>query len=695
MFKPTTTLTLEQQNLAQQYLSVIASISDLIFLLDTNGVFVNYYQTSTPDLLMQSPKFVGKSIADIGLPETVVIQFRQALELLRQGESNISIDYELPIKNGTTWYNAHLSRYVTDGNSFAGVTAVVRNINKYKKTEEEFENLGALQQILVNLATRFVNIPLNIVDTAITKALADIGQFAGVDRAYLFSYDWDKKNCSNTHEWCAADIAPEIENLQNVPVEALTDWVTAHQAGEIVYVPSTKALSPDSALFQILDPQGIQSLIALPLMKEKKAIGFVGFDAVHKERAWREVEIKLLTVLAEMLTNIRIRMQYEEELVKAKEKAQESDRLKSAFLANMSHEIRTPMNHILGFINMLNDSDLSEEERNEYIDIINTSGQNLLQLINDILDIAKIEAGQLVIRKDKFNLHALLQEIYTNFKISPNLAEKEGLNLYLESMVITEKIISADAVRIKQILTNLLSNAIKFTHRGAIRFGYQQDKDGLLTFFVQDTGIGIVPEMRERIFDRFKQADDSDTRKYGGTGLGLSISKGLVDLMEGKIYIETEVGKGTTFFFTIPNAIERKILIAPTPPPPSVTGATQQPTILVAEDDDFNFRLLRQMIKSLNLTILRAKNGIEAVELAKKHPEIQLVLMDIKMPQMDGYEATQHIKKQRPNLPIIAQTAHAMSGDKERTMEAGCDDYISKPLTKQLLFNVIHKYMPN
>lgn len=681
-------VTSSESSVSEQYLSIISSMSDMVFLMDMNGVFLNFHQAVSPDLFALPSEFVGKSIMEIGLPDEIVQQFMQAASRLRHGESLISIEYELFINEKRNWYDARLSRYLTPENTFAGVVAVVRNINAYKKTEEDFENLSALQHILMNLATRFVNIPLNVVDKAITEALADIGTYAGVDISYLFTYDWSTKTCCNTHEWCAKGIKPEINNLKSVPLELLPDWVQAHQSGEIIYVPSTQSLSPDSVLYQILEPQGIQSLIALPLMKDKEAVGFIGFDAVRGERTWREIEITLLTVFAEMLTNVRTHMQYESDLVKAKEKAQESDRLKSAFLANMSHEIRTPMNHILGFINMLNDADLTEEERGEYIEIVNTSGHHLLQLINDILDIAKIEAGQMVLRKEKFNLHALLHELHASFKINPDLLEKGQVNLYLENSVLLEKNITSDAGRIKQVLTNLLSNAIKFTHRGSISFGYQQDNEGTLTFFVKDTGIGVLPEARDKIFERFKQADDSDTRQYGGTGLGLSISKGLIELLGGRIYFESEVGKGSTFYFTIPNVVAKKTPIVN----PSVAGEKQH-TILVAEDDDFNFRLLRQMIKSLNFNILRAVNGIDAVQLAATHPEIELILMDIKMPHMDGYEATRLIKAERPNLPIIAQTAHAMSGDKERTMEAGCNDYISKPLNKQTLFALIAKYI--
>lgn len=395
--------------------------------------------------------------------------------------------------------------------------------------------------------------------------------------------------------------------------------------------------------------------------------------------------------------DIEERKKIEEELIKAKNKAEESDRLKSAFLANMSHEIRTPMNGILGFANLLNEKETTPLQRRDYAEIINQNSNILLKIIDDILDIAKIEAGQLKIVERPCYLDQLMYDQYLLFKTLVEKREDKSLhlNLKLPEFKIENQII-ADQARLSQVLSNLLSNAVKFTDKGQIEFGYILESPEQLKFFVKDTGIGLSPDKFDMIFDRFRQADESRARRYGGTGLGLTISSNLVWLMGGNIWVESELGKGSVFYFTIPyKPYQERVLYSamPTSESNSLLFDWKDKLILIAEDEIINYQYLYELLKTTNATIIHARNGKEAIDLCKENDKIDLVLMDIKMPEVNGYIATREIKKIRPNLPVIAQTAYAMEEEISQCKEAGCDEYISKPINSHKLLQLINNFL--
>jgi PAS domain S-box-containing protein len=386
-----------------------------------------------------------------------------------------------------------------------------------------------------------------------------------------------------------------------------------------------------------------------------------------------------------------------EELKAAKEKAEESDRLKSMFLSNMSHDIRTPMNAIVGFSEMLQDPDLTREERNRFLDIIINSGDALLRLINDIIDISKIEAGQLKIIKSDFSLNEMLSDLYLSFSEEMSRNKIADIKLILNKQY-PEKdfVLHSDIVRFIQMFSNLLGNALKFTDSGIIEFGYTIPDPKVFRFFVRDTGIGIPPDKTDLIFERFGQIEETQERNKGGTGLGLTISKSLAELLGGAMWVESEVGIGTTFFFTLPLASGMSAHNLPSESTQDWINSTldwSDKVILVAEDVDSNYFLIQTILSKTRVNLIWAKNGQEAHEMCRNNFDIDLVLMDIQMPIMSGYDATREIKKIRPSLPIIAQTAYAMSGEKEKTMEAGCDDYIPKPLKKRELISKIYRFL--
>lgn len=381
------------------------------------------------------------------------------------------------------------------------------------------------------------------------------------------------------------------------------------------------------------------------------------------------------------------------ELLKAKEHAEESDRLKSAFLANMSHEIRTPMNGILGFSELLKEPGLCGETQQDYIRIIEKSGARMLNIINDIVDISRIEAGLMKIKMQESNINEQMQYIYTFFK--PEVDAK-GMKLSIHIPLPAEDAnITTDREKVYAILTNLVKNAIKYSYEGTIELGYVK-RDNNLEFYVKDTGIGIAPDKQEVIFERFIQADTPKEWARQGAGLGLSITKAYLEMLGGKIWVESHEGVGSTFYFTLPyNAVAAKETVVQKSIPSDKTDKVGKLKILIAEDDKVSEKLIDLSLKIFAKEILKAKNGVEAIEACQKYPDIDLVMMDSQMPGMGGYEATRQIRNFNKEVVIIAQTAYGLSGDREKAIEAGCNDYIAKPINKAELLLLIQKYFGN
>lgn len=380
-----------------------------------------------------------------------------------------------------------------------------------------------------------------------------------------------------------------------------------------------------------------------------------------------------------------------EELVSAKEHAEESDRLKTAFLHNISHEIRTPMNAIVGFSELNNDPDLPLENRKQYSNIIVQSSNQLLSIITDIMSIATIEAGQEKLVEKEINLNSILKLQHEQL-----LLKAREKNIVLKTgPAISENFckIMADETKLLQVISNLVDNAIKFTNQGSVSFGAKVSENKV-EFYVEDTGIGVDSEMHEKIFKRFRQVETSASRRYGGSGLGLAISKAYVELMGGQIWIESEVGKGSVFRFTIPYKKALNNSFSETIPENNLKiETTLSKTILVVEDEEFNFMLLDVILSGFNFDIIKAINGLQAVEICKSNKNIDLILMDLKMPIMNGYEATKQIRTFLPDVPIIAQTAYTTEADRNNALECGCNDFISKPIQKKLLIAKMRDYL--
>lgn len=387
------------------------------------------------------------------------------------------------------------------------------------------------------------------------------------------------------------------------------------------------------------------------------------------------------------IQDITDRKESEIQLVIAKKHAEESDKLKTAFLNNISHEIRTPMNAIVGFSGLLKQTSQDSEKQNNFINIIIQSSKDLLAIINDIVNIAAIEANQEKIYKSNFNINAVLRMLYSQYL---HEADKKQISFsYINSLPDDESILNTDEAKFIQVLSNLINNAIKFTASGFVRFGYSVHSDKF-EFYIEDSGIGIDPENHTKIFSRFYQVENTTARKYGGTGLGLSIAKAYAELLGGTIRLVSSLGKGSIFYFSLPYVVAARpnsdVSSLYSKIKPNESGTK---TILVVEDEEFNLKLLEALLTEFNFRVVKAVNGQEAIEIFKSDPTINLVLMDIKMPVMNGLEATIQIKKINPKMPVIAQTAYANNEEKERAIAIGCDDYIYKPIDHDELIQKI------
>lgn len=408
------------------------------------------------------------------------------------------------------------------------------------------------------------------------------------------------------------------------------------------------------------------------------------FLDLYEQKKRLEIEIQERIKTEEYLRATR------ESLLEAKKRAEESDKLKTAFLANMSHEIRTPLTTIVGFAGLLAEDCLSRETKNEYVNYIYKSSENLIAIINDILDVAKIEAGQLKIEKVPVDINLLMNEMYQTFQAKIDIQEK-NIALHLQAPSTDPFIINTDEGRLRQILQNLLGNAFKFTPEGEIRFGYTE-KDSFVEFFVNDTGIGIPDEKIEAIFERFQKIENGRSLNTSGTGLGLAIVKKLVEFLGGSISVTSELNNGSQFTFSIPKdalAIKQDAIETSTNLPENLNWSSKK--VMVVEDEFSTYVLLESMLSPTGVQLQWAKNGQEAVDALSDN--IDAVLMDINMPVMSGIDAFKELRKVNERIPIIAQTAYAMADEKEHLTEMGFDGYITKPIIKTNLLQVLNSFL--
>ena len=590
------------------------------------------------------------------------------------------------------WVHAKSSRVKDDFDRILRHTGVAEDITERKQIGQKLLLQTRLQEMLMHISSTYISLPLDHVDEAIESSLGELGQFVAADRVYVFEYDFEAQLCSNTHEWCAEGIAAQIDDLQDVPLSLVPDWVATHLRGETMYVPDVFALPVESGVRQILEPQEIKSLIAVPLMdgplvEGPRCLGFVGFDSVRCHYAYSAAEQRLLTVFAQMLVNIRKRREIEQALQDATDQAQAASKAKSEFLANMSHEIRTPLNGVIGFTELLLKTPLTPIQQ-QYAQHANTSGQALLGIINDILDFSKIEAGKLDLEIIQTDIVDLLEQTADIIKYH---AGQKRLELLLSVAPTIPRLASVDPVRLKQILINLLSNAVKFTEQGEVELKLEFtaiDKTrGRYAFTVRDTGIGIAEDQKKKLFNAFSQADSSTTRRFGGTGLGLTISNLLAEKMGGKIEVHSIFGKGSVFHF----AIETTYAHDMNPPEREPLPVKR---ILVVDDNDNNRLILEHNFAYWGIEYAGCDSGPTALALLEQAPPFDVLIVDYHMPDMDGLETIRlirealHLTPER--MPIIL--LHSSSDDptlRDECKKLGVRFNLTKPVKARELYHFL------
>ncbi|NVO09229.1 MAG: PAS domain S-box protein [Bacteroidales bacterium] len=614
--------------------ATLNAIPDQIFKFSKDGIYLDLPAIENEDFIIGFNKIIGKSIFEFfpsDFCNTLLSKINECLETSKLQ----SFEYSIMVKDELNFFEVRLVPIRVNE-----VLSFFRNITDKKKAEEKIRMLA---QTIMNVQECISIEDLN-------------SKLIYVNPAFLKTYGYEE------------------DEVIGQPISIIQSHTTANNLPDIIQEATLKGGWQGELINKRKDGSEFPISLSTAVVRDENGepLAFVG-----------------------VANDITDRKASEQEVIAAKEKAEESDRLKTSFLANMSHEIRSPMNAVLGFIRILKEEEVLSEAGKQYIELISNSGMQLISIIEDIIDTSKIQANQLRLSIQEFDLNVLLADIFTVF--STQIKEKPTKSTLLLPPVLGNTspfIINSDDLRIRQILINLLSNAVKFTPKGVIEFGYSiiiDDENPLIKLFVKDTGIGLAPEKQELIFERFRQADDSYTRVYGGSGLGLAISKGLIELLGGEIWVESEVDKGSTFYFTLPincvfTEIKEKLDLVEDMGLNRVNGLNwSDKTFLIIEDiKDIQF-YLKKVFERTGANLLFADSLKEARQLFTDNKRIDLVLLDIRLPDGDGYDLALEFKSAKPEIPIIAQTAFAMSGEREKSASYGCDDYITKPIDPDLL----------
>jgi PAS domain S-box-containing protein len=651
-----------------------------LFYKDKDARYIGCNPAFEEFLGVNEEDIIGKTIYDVWKENWAEEYLWRDIELL--GNENDFESHDLFIRNADGELRTVLTNkavFFDDKDEPAGIVGVYVDITERKNTELLLRQNADRLKILYNLNQMQNFKESEIYDYALEKAIELCNSKIG-----FLGFLNEDESIVSIHAW--SDDVMKICQVKDKNIDFVVEktgiWGEVVRQRKPIIINDYKADNP----LKRGTPEGhvdIQNYLSIPVFDRDKIVAVMAVG--NKDNDYNEMDMQELTLLTDGVWNIIKRYRSEIELVIAKEKAEESNRLKSAFLQNMSHEIRTPMNAIIGFSEFLGDEGLTEDDRNSYVKIIQNSCHQLLGIVTDILTISAIDTNQEKVNIQKTSVNSIIVELLSIFK---KQATNKNISLFAKQLLReNQSEIYTDKTKVTQILSNLISNALKFTYEGFVEFGYnlkEFDGNSYLQFYVKDTGIGIRSEHHQEIFERFRQADDTVRREHGGTGLGLSISRGFVQLLGGDIWVESELGKGSTFYFTVPyNPIVKK----DTKDEAEKIDKNLR-TIVVAEDEEYNYLFIEISLRDLNVKLIHTRNGKETVDFCRSNKNIDLILMDIKMPIMDGHEAAKQIKSFNPDIPIIAQSAYALEHEIEK-YGGIFDDYLTKPLTKEMLQKAI------
>ncbi len=567
------------------------------------------------------------------------------------------------------------------------VTAI-RDISLRKYAEKLLRQRIRFIELINKTSSEFIRLENVEIDEGIENTLKEVARFTNASRGYVYQLNIEEKKFTLSHEWSFKNINSRSEKIKDIPMIWFEGIYERLDKGELVTMDdkTIKKLGLGVDFKNALDALDFQSSIHLPMFIGRLLIGFYGFDTVKKNHQWSEEALNAYEITGQIIANAIQRKRYDEELIKAKDKAEESDKSKSVFLANVSHEIQTPIKAIISFANMLQTPDLSMKRRAEFLHIINSNSQALLNLTNDILEFTRIRSNMLKLFQINFELNLFLQELYTVFNSLKVKRGKENIKLNLK---IPNKnktcMISSDPSRLKQVLSNLIENAFKFTNKGHVEYGYENGNNGTIRFFVNDTGLGISKKYQKLIFDRFIQEPKPLNIKKEGTGLGLAITHSLISLMDGKIWVESELGKGSTFYFEIPN------IIVPVDKKKEILSWDNK-QVLIVEEVIQDYIQLEEILKE-RIKILFVGTGKQALEICRNNRRINLVLVAYSLLVKSKMELIPKLKKINPELTIIGMKQKMTPSEVDSELIEQMDDTIEKPLVQEEILPVLDKYL--
>lgn len=679
--------------------------ADSIFWINPKGNFEYVNESACLLLGFTNDELLEMSIYDIDLSISKD-SWKKYWQMLKTYGANVD-EATHRSKSGLKIPVEVTANYITANKTeFIGI--FVRDVTERVETRKREKNRNALHSIVDHLSQ--VLMKQDDLNQAINCFLSETGVFLGVSRSMLVRLREGNQMVFNTHEWCAPDVPSQIERYLDIPISEFGYWIEQLELGQPVVVDDFNKKEIPQRAAKVMQEQKVRALLALPVIINGELQSIIGFEQLDVARKWFNEEVTLLQILSESFARIIERRiaDREREANRAKiaaslKREKTANQAKSMFLANMSHEIRTPMTAIVGYADMINRPDRSSEEYSQWASHIRRNAEHLLALINDVLDLSKIEAGQLTIQPETTSLIQVVQDMKKLFE--PVAKEKLiTFDVMLDEAI--PKKIQTDPTRIRQILINLINNAIKFTIEGRVTLEIKMictetPSTEYLSFAVRDTGIGIAPEKLNEVFKPFNQVHNVKQINVGGTGMGLTICRCLAELLGGNLKVRSKTGLGSCFTFDLPinstnmtedTASNSSYEIDHLNKTPDLHGIH----VLVVDDNPDNRSIIQFLLEEAGATIMTANNGQASVKTVIEQPlteAFDIILMDIQMPIMNGYEATAKLREHGYKLPIIALTAHAMSDDQQRCRDAGCDDYITKPIVPNVFFATLVRYI--